>query len=48
MQGLGTDCTDSFAPAVKYITLRIYLAIAAVHRMHVHQLGVESAFIYAP
>ena len=44
----GIDYTESFAPVVKYITLRIFLAIAAVHDMYVHQLDVESAFIYAP
>ena len=44
----GIDKTKSFAPVVTYITLRIFLAIAAVHDMSVHQLDVESAFIYAP
>ena len=44
----GVDFTDSFAPVVKYTTLRIFLAIAAVYNMQVHQLDVESAFIYAP
>jgi hypothetical protein len=44
----GIDYTASFAPVVKYSTLRIFLAIAAVYRMQVHQLDVESAFIYAP
>ena len=43
----GIDYTESFAPVVKYITLRIFLAIAAVHDMCVHQLDVERAFIYA-
>ena len=42
------DYTKSFAPVVKYITLRIFLAIAAVYDMYVHQPDVESAFIYAP
>ncbi len=44
----GIDYTASFAPVVKYTTLRIFLAIAAVYKMQVHQLDVESAFIYAP
>jgi hypothetical protein len=44
----GIDYKDSFAPVVKYTTLRIFLAIAAVYSMQVHQLDVESAFIYAP
>ena len=44
----GIDYLDSFAPVVKYTTLRIFLAIAAVYNMQVHQLDVESAFVYAP
>ena len=32
------DYADSFAPVVKNITLRILLAIAAVHDKYVHQL----------
>ena len=44
----GIDYTESFAPIVIYITLCIFLAIAAVHDTYVHQLDVESAFIYAP
>jgi hypothetical protein len=44
----GIDYKDCFAPVVKYTTLRIFLAIAAVYSMQVHQLDVESAFIYAP
>lgn len=44
----GIDYTDSFAPVVKYTTLRIFLAISTVYNMQVHQIDVESAFIYAP
>jgi len=44
----GLDYSESFAPVVKYTTLRIFLAISAVYKLHVHQLDVESAFIYAP
>ena len=36
----GIDYLDSFAPVVKYTTLRIFLAIAAVYNMQVHQLDV--------
>ena len=48
MQVSGTNYIDCFTSVVKHTTLRIYLAIAAVRRMHVHQLDVESAYIYAP
>jgi hypothetical protein len=44
----GIDYSDSFAPVVKYTTLRIFLSICVVYNMQVHQLDVESAFIYAP
>jgi hypothetical protein len=44
----GLDYSESFSPVVKYTTLRIFLAISAAYSMRVHQLDVESAFIYAP
>jgi hypothetical protein len=37
----GIDYKYSFAPVVKYNTLRIFLAIAAVYSMQVHQLDVD-------
>jgi hypothetical protein len=43
----GVDVQETFAPVVKYNTLRIFLAIAAVHDMHIHQLDVENAFVHA-
>jgi hypothetical protein len=44
----GVDFAASFAPVVRYTTLRVFLSIAAVYNMQVHQLDVESAFVYAP
>jgi hypothetical protein len=44
-QAEGIDYTT---PVVKYTTLRIFLAMSTVYSMHVHQIDVESAFIYAP
>ena len=32
---------------MKHTTVRMFFAIAAVHSMCVHQLDVESSFIYA-
>jgi len=43
----GVDVDQTFAPVVKYNTLRIFLAIAAVHKMQVHQIDVENAFVHA-
>ena len=43
----GIDYTNIFAPVVKHTTVHMFLAIAAVHRMCVHQLDVQSKFIYA-
>ena len=37
------DYTDNFAPVVTHTTVRMFLAIAAVHSMCAHQLDVESA-----
>jgi hypothetical protein len=47
-QKSGIDYSESFAPVIRYTTLRIFLAICAVHHMSVHQLDVETAFIHAP
>jgi hypothetical protein len=43
----GVDVEETFAPVVKYNTLRIFLAISAVHKMQVHQVDVENAFVHA-
>ena len=47
-QVTNVDYTKSFAPFIRYTTLRIFLAIVAIHCMTIHQLDVASAFIYAP
>lgn len=38
-------CTETFAPVVRYETLRIVLAIAAQFGFQVHQMDVETAFL---
>lgn len=40
--------TERFAPVIRYTTQRIFLTIAAIHGMTIHQLDVANAFIYAP
>jgi hypothetical protein len=38
---------NTFAPVVKGVTIKLLLAIAQAHNMHVHQLDVTNAFCYA-
>ena len=39
--------SNTYAPVVKSDTVRLLLALATMHQMHVHQLDVASAFGYA-
>lgn len=43
----GVNVWNTFAPVVKGVTVRLLLALAFVFGMHVHQLDVTSAFLYA-
>jgi hypothetical protein len=43
----GVDVDNTFAPVVKGITVRLLLALAFIFSMHVHQLDVTTAFLYA-
>ena len=43
----GVDVDQTFSPVVKYTTLRIFLAICAVHKMQVHHVDVDNAFVHA-
>jgi hypothetical protein len=38
---------NTFAPVVKGVTIKLLLAIAQAHNMHVHELDVTNAFSYA-
>ena len=42
----GLDYYLTFTPVLRYATLRILFAIAAVKRWHVHQLDVKTAYLY--
>jgi hypothetical protein len=43
----GIDYTETFAPVLKYKSLRILLSIAAIKDMEVKQMDVETAFLNA-
>ena len=44
-QEKGIDYKEVFSPVVRYETIRTFLAIAAMEKMHVHQADVISAYI---
>ena len=41
----GIDYEETFAPVVKYVSLRTVLAIANQHNMELHQMDVNSAYL---
>ena len=43
----GVDYTETFAPVAKVATFRLMLALTKVLNLHIHQLDVDSAFLYA-
>jgi transposase InsO family protein len=44
-QEAGTDFDEVFAPVVRYSTIRLLLALAAVYNLEVDQLDVKTAFL---
>jgi hypothetical protein len=43
----GTDFNETFAPVAKYQSICILLALAAQNNWHIHQMDIDSAFLYA-
>ncbi|GAA5871005.1 hypothetical protein JCM3774_003501 [Rhodotorula dairenensis] len=40
------DFRETFAPVVKFTSTRVLLALAARHRLHVHQADVDKAYLH--
>lgn len=44
-QKIGVDHDETFSPLVRFESVRSFLALAAQHNLHVHQMDVSSAFL---
>eukprot|EP00873_Tetraselmis_striata_P046524 jgi/Tetstr1/466788/TSEL_011258.t1 len=44
----GIDYAETFAPTVKFTTIRVLFAIAVQYGWNIHQVDVDTAFLYAP
>ncbi|GAA5970924.1 hypothetical protein JCM8115_005499 [Rhodotorula mucilaginosa] len=40
------DFRETFAPVVKFTSIRVLLALAARHRLHVHQADIDMAYLH--
>ena len=46
MQQQGIDYSETFAPVVRYDSLRVFLAVVAVQDLELEQFDVQTAFLY--
>eukprot|EP00873_Tetraselmis_striata_P024497 jgi/Tetstr1/444761/TSEL_032609.t1 len=44
----GIDYAETFAPTVKFTTIRVLFAIAVQYGWSIHEVDVDTAFLYAP
>lgn len=44
----GIDFSDTYAPVVKYTTLKVLLSIATIQDLEIKQMDVTAAFLHAP
>ena len=47
LQREGLDFNETYAPVAKATTFRLMLALTQAYNLHLHQLDVDSAFLYA-
>ena len=47
LQREGIDFNETYAPVAKGTTFRLMLAMTKAYNLHLHQLDVDSAFLYA-
>jgi hypothetical protein len=46
LQRSGFDYQETFAPVVRYSTVRVLMAVAAARNLLLHQMDVDTAFLY--
>jgi hypothetical protein len=42
----GEDFFDTYSPVAQITTIRVLLALAASHGLHIHQMDVKTTFLY--
>ncbi len=47
-QRFGIDYNETFAPVAKADTIRILFTLSCAFNLHIHQMDVDTAFLYAP